>query len=111
MGQIQAVGGIAEKVEGFYRLCKRRGLSGTQGVLIPRQNIVNLTISKDILEAIDAGEFSIYAISTIDEGIEVLTERTPGARDAQGHFPVGSFNGMVSAELLKMAKTLQEYRE
>jgi len=111
MGQIQPVGGIAEKVEGFYRICKQAGLSGTHGVMIPRQNVVNLTLSKEVLEAIAAGNFSIYAVSTIDEGIEVLSDRIPGQADILGHFPKGSFNAMVTDELLRMAQTIKEYRE
>ncbi len=111
MGQIQPVGGVAEKVEGFYRICLRAGLSGTQGVMIPKQNIVNLTLSKEVLDAVEAGRFSIYAVSTIDEGIEALTDRSPGAPDALGRFPKGSFNGLVAEELKRMAETIKEYRE
>ncbi len=111
MGQIQPVGGIAEKVEGFYRICRKAGLTGTQGVMVPRQNIVNLTLSREVLDAIRAGGFSIYAVSTIDEGIAVLTDHSPGEADARGHFPRGSFNAMVAGELLRMAKTIKEYRE
>ncbi|PKL24268.1 MAG: hypothetical protein CVV47_11005 [Spirochaetae bacterium HGW-Spirochaetae-3] len=111
MGQIQPVGGVAEKVEGFYRICKRAGLTGSQGVMIPKQNIVNLTLSKDVQDAIAAGKFSLYAVSNIDEGIEVLTDRAPGAMDANGKFPKGSFNGLVSAELLRMAETIKEFNE
>lgn len=111
MGQIQPVGGVAEKVEGFYRICRKAGLTGTQGVMIPRQNISNLTLGRDVLEAIGNGEFSIYAVSTIDEGIEVLTGLEPGRPDAGGRFPEGSFNASVSAELLRMAETIKDYRE
>ncbi|HUW69597.1 MAG TPA: ATP-binding protein [bacterium] len=111
MGQIQPVGGVAEKVEGFFSVCQRAGLNGHQGVMVPRQNIVNLTLSHAVLEAIAAGTFSIYAVSTIDEGIEVLTDRIPGEQDASGHFPPGSFNALVSDELRRMAETIKEYRE
>ncbi len=111
MGQIQPVGGVTEKVEGFFRICKRAGLTGRQGVLIPRQNIVNLTLSREVLEAVAAGSFSVYAVSTIDEGIEVLTDRAPGELDAEGNFPKGSFNAMVADELLRMAETIKEFRE
>ena len=111
MGQIQPVGGIAEKVEGFYRICRKAGLTGTQGVMVPKQNIVNLTLSREVLEAIRTGSFSIYAVSTIDEGIAVLTDRSPGEADARGHFPRGSFNAMIADELLRMARTIKEYKE
>jgi lon-related putative ATP-dependent protease len=111
MGQLQPVGGVAEKVEGFYRICKRAGLTGTQGVMVPRQNIVNLTLSNEVLDAIARGDFSLYAVSTIDEGIAVLTDRAPGVQDANGRFPKGSFNALVADELLRMAETIKEYRE
>ncbi|MBU1081595.1 MAG: AAA family ATPase [Spirochaetes bacterium] len=111
MGQIQPVGGVAEKVEGFFRICKRAGLSGTQGVMVPRQNVVNLTLSKEVLDAVRSGDFSIYAVSTIDEGIEVLADRAPGVMDAAGRFPKGSFNAMVADELLRMAETIKEFKE
>ncbi len=111
MGQIQPVGGIVEKVEGFYRICKRGGMTGTQGVMIPKQNIINLTLSREVLEAVQAGTYSIYAVSTIDEGIAVLTDHSPGEQSASGQFPKGSFNAMVSEELLRMAETIKEYRE
>ncbi|MBN2873852.1 MAG: hypothetical protein JXM71_02060, partial [Spirochaetales bacterium] len=111
MGQIQPVGGINEKIEGFYHICKRAGLTGTQGVMIPRQNIVNLTLSREVLEALRSGDFSLYAVSSIDEGIEVLTDRHPGELDNRGRFPAGSFNAMVADEMLRMARTIKEYRE
>ena len=111
MGQIQPVGGVAEKVEGFFSVCQRAGLTGHQGVMVPRQNIANLTLSPPVLAAIENGSFSIYAVSTIDEGIEVLTDRIPGEQDERGHFPPGSFNALVSDELRKMAETIREYRE
>lgn len=111
MGQIQPVGGVAEKIEGFYHICTRAGLTGTQGAMIPRQNIVNLTLSEEVLEAVRLGKFAIYAVSTIDEGIEVLTDRSPGAPDAGGHFPKRSFNEAVEDSLRRMAQTIKEYRE
>jgi lon-related putative ATP-dependent protease len=89
MGQIQPVGGISEKVEGFYNICKKAGFTGTQGVMIPKQNIGNLTLCREVLEAIKAGKFSIYAVSTIDEGIQVLTSLDPGVMGAGRNLPCG----------------------
>jgi predicted ATP-dependent protease len=109
MGQIQPVGGVTEKVEGFYQICKRVGLSGSQGVLVPRQNMANLTLSRELMSAIQDGTFSIYAVSTIDEGIEALTGLQAGEADRQGQFPAGSFNALVAAELRRMADTVKEY--
>ena len=109
MGQIQPVGGITEKVEGFYHICKKAGFTGTQGVMIPKQNISNLTLCREVLEALKAGRFSLYAVSTIDEGIQVLTNLEPGIMGKNGHFPAGSFNASVAGELRRMAETVKEY--
>jgi lon-related putative ATP-dependent protease len=109
MGQIQPVGGVSEKVEGFYHICKKAGFTGTQGVMIPRQNIGNLTLCREVLDSIRNGDFAIYAVSTIDEGIQVLTSLDPGVRGKDGHFPSGSFNASVASELHRMAETVKEY--
>jgi lon-related putative ATP-dependent protease len=109
IGQVQPVGGVNEKIEGFYRVCLQVGLSGTQGVMIPRRNVVNLTLSREVQEAIAAGRFRVWAVSTIDEGIEVLTGMKAGKADAKGDFPADSFNGHVRRELLRMAKTVKSY--
>jgi lon-related putative ATP-dependent protease len=109
VGQVQPVGGVNEKIEGFYRICLQAGLSGTQGVMIPRRNVVNLTLSKEVQEAVAAGRFRVWAVSTIDEGIEVLTGMSAGVADVRGDFPGDSFNGHVRRELLRMAKTVKSY--
>jgi len=109
MGQIQPVGGVAEKVEGFYQICKRAGFTGTQGVMVPRQNIANLTLSREVLRAVKAGTFSLWAVSSIDEGIEVLTGLEPGDARPDGSFPEGCFNALVARELYSMAETIKEY--
>jgi lon-related putative ATP-dependent protease len=109
VGQVQPVGGVNEKIEGFHRVCRQAGLTGTQGVMIPRRNIVNLTLSKEVQEAVQAGRFHIWAVSSIDEGIEVLTGMSAGTSDARGDFPGDSFNGSVRHELLHMAKTVKSY--
>lgn len=109
VGQVQPVGGVCEKIEGFYRVCRKAGLSGSQGVMIPRRNVVNLTLSKEVQEAVASGNFHIWAVSTIDEGIEVLTGMTAGKSDGRGDFPSDSFNAKVRRELLRMAKTVKSY--
>ncbi len=109
IGQVQPVGGVNEKIEGFYRICRQAGLTGTQGVMIPRRNVVNLTLSKEVQEAVAAGRFHIWAVSSIDEGIEILTGMASGRPDARGDFPGDSFNGEVRRELLRMAKTVKSY--
>jgi lon-related putative ATP-dependent protease len=109
MGQIQPVGGVSEKIEGFYKICKKAGFTGTQGVMIPRQNVVNLTLSKEVQEAVRDGRFRVWAVSSIDEGIFVLTGADPGRADPQGDFPTGSFNRKVKETLKSMAELMREY--
>jgi len=109
MGQVQPVGGINEKIEGFFQICKRAGLTGTQGVMIPRQNIVNLTLSSEVMKAIKEEQFHIYAVSTIDEGLEILSGVSAGSLDTKGNFEPGSFNDIVLNELKRMADTIKEY--
>jgi lon-related putative ATP-dependent protease len=109
LGQVQPVGGVNEKIEGFFRVCRHAGLTGSQGVMIPRRNIVNLTLSGEVREAIASGNFHIWAVSTIDEGVTVLTGMTAGTPDPHGEFPADSFNGKVRRELLRMARTVKSY--
>ncbi|WP_455382567.1 AAA family ATPase [Salinispira pacifica] len=114
MGQIQPVGGISEKIEGFYAVCRRLGLTGTQGVIVPLQNIPNLILSREVEEAIEAGAFHIYAVQTIDEGLEILTGMPAGSRrlDANGRpvdFPEGTVNYLVEKRLKEMAFQMKDF--
>jgi lon-related putative ATP-dependent protease len=110
LGQVQPVGGVNEKIEGFFRVCLHAGLSGMQGVMIPRRNVVNLTLSREVQVAVASGAFHIWAVSTIDEGIAVLTGMNAGIVDGRGDFPPDSFNGKVKHELLRMARTVKSYQ-
>lgn len=103
-GEIQPIGGVNEKIEGFYQICKMRGLDGTHGVMIPVQNIENLSLSDEIVEAVKKGIFHIYAVSSIEEGIEVLTGVPAGKKDKNGHFPAGTVNALVYEKLKKYAE-------
>ena len=103
-GEIQPIGGVNEKIEGFYQICKIRGLDGTHGVMIPVQNVKNLQLSDEIIDSVKNGMFKIYAVSTIDEGIEVLTGVPAGKKDKNGKFPSGSINYLVYEKLKKYAK-------
>ena len=103
-GQIQPIGGVNEKIEGFFQICKMRGLDGTHGVMIPVQNIDNLQLSDEVVDAVKNNLFHIYAISTIEEGIEVLTGVPAGKKDKNGHFPAGTVNYLVYEKLKKYAK-------
>jgi lon-related putative ATP-dependent protease len=109
LGQVQPVGGVNEKIEGFFRVCRHSGFSGTQGVMIPRRNVINLTLSREVQEAVASGSFHVWAVSTIDEGIAVLTGISAGQADSRGDFPPDSFNGKVRRELLRMARTVKSY--
>lgn len=103
-GQIQPIGGVNEKIEGFFQICKMRGLDGSHGVMIPVQNVDNLQLSDEIIEAVKNKQFHIYSVSTIEEGIEVLTGVPAGKKDKDGRFPVGTVNYLVYEKLKKYAK-------
>ena len=103
-GQIQPIGGVNEKIEGYFQVCKVRGLDGSHGVMIPVQNIDNLQLSDEIITAVKEKKFHIYAVSTIEEGIEVLTGAPAGKKDKDGHFPAGTVNRLVYEKLKKYAK-------
>ncbi|MBI5015133.1 MAG: AAA family ATPase [Deltaproteobacteria bacterium] len=104
MGQIQAVGGINAKVEGFFRTCKAKGLTGTQGVILPQANVRHLMLDEDVVEAAEQGRFHIYPISTVDEGLELLTGLPPGEPNAYGDYPEGTINAKVSRRLERLAR-------
>lgn len=106
-GEIQAIGGINRKIEGFFDVCRIKGLTGEQGVLIPRANLRNLMLRRDVVEAVAQGKFHIYAASTLDEGIEVLTGVPAGTRDRQGRYLPSSLNGLVEKRLEAYSKRLR----
>jgi predicted ATP-dependent protease len=103
-GEIQAIGGINQKIEGHFDVCRLRGLTGEQGVMMPRSNVRHLMLRPDVIDAVRAGKFHIYAVSTIDEGIEVLTGTSAGVRNGDGQFPEESINGKVEKKLLHYAE-------
>lgn len=102
-GDVQAIGGVNQKIEGFFDICAERGLTGTQGVLIPASNVKNLTLRRRVIDAVEAGQFRIIPIETIDQGISILTGRKPGVRGRGGKFPKGSVNALVEQRLLSYA--------
>lgn len=107
-GEIQPIGGVKEKIEGFFELCRTRGLSGTEGVLIPIQNVPDLMLNNDVVEAVAEGRFHIYAVSSIDQGIEILTGVAAGVRDETGAYPLGTINGLVEGRLKELADALKQ---
>ena len=106
-GEIQPIGGVKEKIEGFHDVCCRRGLTGTQGVLIPIQNVPELMLRNDVVKAVEEGKFHIYAVSTIDQGIEILTGVAAGEQESDGTYPAGTINAMVETRLDDLAARLR----
>lgn len=103
LGEVQAIGGVNAKIEGFFDLCSARGLTGTQGVLIPASNVQHLMLREDVVAACAAGRFAVYPVRAIDEGIALLTGRPAGARGADGQYPAGSINRAVEERLKAFA--------
>jgi lon-related putative ATP-dependent protease len=108
MGQVQAIGGANEKIEGYFDICNARGLTGDQGVLIPESNVKHLMLRQDVVDAVAAGKFRIFPVATIDQGIELLTGVPAGQRGPDGKFPPNSINGLIEA---KLALFLRKARE
>ena len=108
-GEVQAIGGVNEKIEGFFEVCKLKGLTNHQGVMIPESNVQNLMLKEEVVEAVKAGKFNIYSVKTIDEGIEMLTDRKAGIRRDDGTFEEGTINYLVDKQLRTMAEQLKQY--
>ena len=107
-GEIQPIGGVNEKIEGYFKICKLRGLDGSHGVMIPKLNEQNLNLSDEVVDAVKQGLFHIYTISTIEQGIEILTGVPAGRKDETSRFPAGSVNYLAYAKLRKYAKVSKE---
>lgn len=108
-GQVQPIGGVNEKIEGFFDICDERGLTGNQGVLIPASNVKNLMLRDDVVEAVADGQFRIYPVETIDQGIELLTGIEAGTPDEKGNYPDGSLNARVQDRLADMAQRRRQF--
>lgn len=107
-GDVQAIGGVNEKIEGFFALCRARGLTGTQGVIIPESNLRHLMLRAEVVQAVAEGRFAIYPVRTIDEAAALLTGLPAGERDALGAFPAGTLNRRVEERLLELAEQAQD---
>lgn len=108
-GHVQAIGAVNEKVEGFFDVCRLRGLTGDQGVLIPAANVKNLMLRQDVVEAVENGRFHVYPVETIDQGIEILTGQPAGERQVDGTFPEGTVNRAVEDALRELAEKGREF--
>lgn len=109
LGQVQAIGGVNQKIEGFFDICNERGLTGDQGVLIPQSNVKHLMLRQDVIDAVNSGDFHIFPVENIDDGIEILTGLESGTKQEGGIYPEGTINAKVKERLEKMAKTLTEF--
>ena len=107
-GEVQPIGGATEKIEGFFAVCKIKGLTGKQGVMIPHQNVNNLTLNDEVVAAVADGKFHIYPVKTIDEGIEILTGVPAGEASADGEYPDGTIHQLVGHKLKEYTDTLIE---
>jgi lon-related putative ATP-dependent protease len=110
-GVVQPIGGVNEKVEGFFDLCRLRGLDGSHGVIIPRRNVKNLMLKKDVVDAVRDGAFSIYPIDMVDEGLEILTGMPAGELKEDGTYPEGTVNHLVMKRLTEISEALREKKE
>jgi lon-related putative ATP-dependent protease len=110
-GQVQAIGGVNQKIEGFFDVCKAKGLTGSQGVMIPKANVKNLMLKREVINAVKRGKFHIYRVATIQEGIEILTGAKAGAPDQKGDFPPKTVYGKVQAKLKDYVKRTFELKK
>ena len=108
-GEVQAIGGVNEKIEGFYDCCRKIGLTGRQGVMIPESNAKDLMVRKDVVEAVKQGKFHIYSVKSIDEGIEILTDKRAGEKQSDGIYPKGTINYLVDKKLRELAEGLKKF--
>ena len=110
-GEVQAIGGVNQKIEGFFDCCKHLGFTGDQGVMIPEANVKDLMLRKDVVEAVEKGTFHLYGVRTIDQGIEILTGKKAGEKKADGTYPKGSINELVDRKLKELAEGLKSFGE
>jgi predicted ATP-dependent protease len=109
LGKVQPIGGVNYKIEGFYAVCKAKGLTGEQGVLIPATNVRHLMLKEEVVEAVRAGRFHIWSVATIDQGIEILTGVPAGERGADGRYPEGTINFLVDKRLEEFGESMKKF--
>jgi len=109
LGRVQAVGGVNEKIEGFFDVCRARGLDGSQGVIIPQDNVKHLMLREDVVDAVKRDEFRVFAVRHIDAAIAILTGVDAGERGEDGDFPEGSVNGLVESQLIEYATARKSF--
>jgi predicted ATP-dependent protease len=108
-GEIQAIGGVNQKIEGFFDCCRQKELTGTQGVMIPASNVKDLMLRKDVVKAVQDGKFHIHSVQTIDEGIEILTGKLAGEKGPDDTYPEGTINFLVDKKLSEFAEGIKKF--
>jgi predicted ATP-dependent protease len=108
-GDIQAIGGVNQKIEGFFDVCRIKGLTGTQGVMMPESNVEDLMLREDILDAVAASKFHIWPVAKIEQGIEILTACVAGQKNSDGKFEAGTVFALMDERMRDMARTLKEF--
>ena len=109
LGQIQPIGGVNEKIEGFFAICRATGLTGEQGAIIPAQNVKNLMLREEVVQAVRNGQFHVWSVASIDEGIELLTGVPAGVRQTNGEWPEGTVNHRIDRRLREMAEAARQF--
>jgi predicted ATP-dependent protease len=107
-GEIQPIGGVNEKIEGFFDVCREKGLTGKQGVIIPEANVKDLMLKKRVVEAVREGRFHIFPIKHVEEGLEILTGKKAGRKKRDGSYPKGSLNERIEAKLKALNEIVKE---
>jgi lon-related putative ATP-dependent protease len=111
LGEVQPIGGVNEKIEGFFESCKKRGLTGKQGVIIPSRNVKHLALNREVVEAVEAGKFTVYGVDTVDQALELLTGLPTGELTPEGEFPPDTLYGRAASRLNEMARVVSEWGE
>jgi len=110
-GEIQPIGGAKEKVEGFYEVCKEQGLTGEQGVILPEDNVDNLMLNDEVIESVESGEFHIYPVNTVSEGLEILTDTPAGAELKDGEYEEGTVFARADEKIRQIHEALNSNGE
>ena len=110
-GDVQPIGGVNQKIEGFFDLCKSRGLDGSHGVIIPRRNVKNLMLKQEVVDALKDGKFTIYSMDKMEEGLEILTGMTAGAMNADNTYPENTVNHLVMKRLTEISEALETKKD
>ena len=110
-GDVQPIGGVNQKIEGFFQLCRMRGLDGSHGVIIPKRNLKNLVLNDEVVDAVKNGLFSVYSIERMEEGLEILTGKKAGDPQEDGTYPEGTVNFLVEKRLTEISEALEKQKE